>query len=260
MSDELTDRMGRLPSALPPVRWAPAAELRRIGGRRRRRRTALAALGVVLAVAAGTGVAYRLVSTGPSLQPSTSDTSGTSTVTAAPPSDAPRPVETGLVPASVMLAEADLPGYRVVDQIATIGTGPAVGSPPYVTFVPDCADYADIAFANVVNGLNFRAHTYFPGGDLSQPHLDETVVRAGSAEAVRGLLERIRRAVNTCQDPLADDGTVLHFLLPGSDGAGQRASLFWTVVSAPSLGLLAIFRSPTPMDGVSDAVLARLTA
>ena len=264
MSDELTDLIGRLPSALPPVRWAPAAELRRIGRNRRRRRSTLAALGMVLAVAAGTGVAYRLVSpTAAPFQPSTSDTA---TVTAAPsptwtPSTTPGPVvETGPVPPSVMLAEADVPGYRVVDQISMVGTGPAAGSPPYVTFIPACAAYADIALAELVRSLDFRAHTYFVGGDLSQPHFDETVVRSGSAEAVRAARERIRQTVNTCQDPLADDGTELRFVIAGTDPVGRSAPQFWTVVIAPSRGLLAIVRSPTPMDDIGDAMLARLTA
>jgi hypothetical protein len=263
MSDELTDLIGRLPGALPPVRWAPAAELRRIGRNRRRRRSALAALGVVLAVAAGTGVAYRLVSpTAAPFQPSTSDTA---TVTAAPsptrtPSTTPGPVvETGPVPPSVMLAEADVPGYRVIDQISMVGTGPASDS-PYVTFIPACAAYADITLVQLVRSLDFRAHTYFVGGDLSQPHFDETVVRAGSAEAVQAARERMLRAVRACQDPLADDGTELKFVIVGTDPAGQSAPQFWTVVTAPSRGLLAIVRSPTPMDDIGDAMLARLTA
>jgi hypothetical protein len=153
-----------------------------------------------------------------------------------------------------------VPGYQVIDQIVMVGTGPATGSPSYVTFIPACAAYADIALVELVRSLEFRAHTYFVGGDLSQPHFDETVVRAGSAEAVDAMRERLRRTVNACQDPLADDGNELKFVIVGTDAVGQSAPQFWTVVIAPSRGLLAIVRSPTPMDDIGTAMLARLTA
>jgi hypothetical protein len=260
MSDDLTDRMSRLPSALPPVYWAPAAELRRIGRHRRRRRTAVVALGVALAIIAGTGVGYRLVATTAApIQPSTSDSPITTpTPTPSPtPSPIPNVEAAGPVPASVMLTDADLPGYTLVDQVATRGVGPPNG-PEYVTFVPACGVYAQLTIESVVGTNDFRYHAYFVGGDISQQHLDETVIRFGSADEVLTSRTRILQLVQSCRDPSAETGAVFSFVMDGTDPTGQPYPQRWTVVLAPHARLMAIIRTPKVFDEIGFLALDHL--
>jgi hypothetical protein len=84
------------------------------------------------------------------------------------------------------------------------------------------------------------------------------VVSFGSAEAVLEARARMLEAVAACQDPLADNGAEFSFVISRTDPVGQSAPQFWTVVTAPGLGVLGIVRSPIPMDGIGEVALARL--
>lgn len=161
------------------------------------------------------------------------------------------------MPASVMLADSDLPaGYRLTDQVATT-TG--VQSPnPYRSFEPTCTAYAELTIESVAGSNAFRWHSYYVGQDLSTSRIDETVVRFGSAEAVISARARILRLVHSCLDPAADSGAVFSFVMSGADPAGQPATQYWTVIVAPQSRLLAIVRTPSRIDGIGEAALARL--